>query len=223
MNFFGHAALAADHFAREDPAPDGPELALLCAGAMLPDFLGMLRLPRPLVLDAGLARGVSFHHLTDHFFHELTSFQSLSRQAFAWLSEHELARGPARAVAHIGIEILLDEVLAADASARDAYRAALEVPLVSRLSFASNVDALRLTTLRATLLERAATQLEPSAELVAQRIRRSLANRPRLATDADGEALLAVWVTRTRPLVERAAPELLGALRAQLANSPRPE
>lgn len=215
MNFFGHAALAASHFALLSPL----ELARACAGAMLPDFIGMLRLGRPQVIDASLARGVAYHHLTDHAFHELASFQQLSRQAFAWLSERELERGPARAVAHIGIEILLDEVLASDAGARDAYRAALATPLDDALSFAEAADPQRLQTLRRDLLERAIYPHEPSAELVALRLRRSLAGRPRLATDDAGERLLRSWVESARPLVAAAAPALLAALRARLANT----
>src|SRR5688572_23166915 len=117
MNFFGHAALAAGHFSARSPQLPGTDLALLCAGAMLPDFISMLRLGRPAVLDEQVARGVSFHHLTDHAFHELDSFLRLSREAFAWLSEQRVPRGPARAVAHIGVEMLLDEVLSDDADA----------------------------------------------------------------------------------------------------------
>src|SRR5690242_17401864 len=150
MNFFGHSALAAGHFAGHEPAPGRDELALICIGAMLPDFLGMLRLRRPTVHDPSLERGVAFHHQTDHHFHELREFQQLSRGAFAWLSERGMPRGPARAVAHIGIEMLLDEVLADGNAEREAYRAALRAPLAGRLSFPTPSDAERLDGLRAT-------------------------------------------------------------------------
>jgi hypothetical protein len=161
MNFFGHAALAAGHFSALSPQPLEADLALFCAGSMLPDFVGMLRIGRPAVLDERVAEGVSFHHRTDHAFHELESFQRLSRDAFAWLTEQRLPRGPARAVAHIGVEILLDEVLSSDSGARDAYRAALRVPLEAALSFMTASDPERLQALRSSLLERAATQLYP--------------------------------------------------------------
>jgi hypothetical protein len=223
MNFFGHAALAASHFAALSPPLPSAELALLCAGSMLPDFVGMLRMGRPVVLDERVARGVSFHHRTDHVFHDLESFKQLSRDAFAWLSAQQVPRGPARAVAHIGVEMLLDEVLSDDDSACDAYRAALRTPLEGTLSFVAPSDSERLATLRAMLLERAATRLEPSPQQVAERIRRSLAGRPRLATDAAAQPRLSSWVERTRPLVVSAAPELLATLRAQLANQERPE
>ena len=220
MNFFGHAALAAGYFAPQSPQPR--ELSLLCSGAMLPDFVSMLRLSRPQVVDPSLARGVSFHHLTDHAFHELVIFHQLSRHAFAWLSENGVPRGPARAIAHVGIEILLDEILAADAFAHESYVAALRVPLDGALRFAVAGNAERLEALRATLLERASSLPAPP-ELVAQRLRRTLAGRPRLAVDAALEPRLSSWVVLTRPLVAHAAPALLATLNAQLANSARPE
>jgi hypothetical protein len=218
MNFFGHAALAAHHFATDVPAPSPRDLNTLCAGAMLPDFIGMLRLGRPAVTDAVLARGIAFHHGTDEVFHELEPFQRLSRSAFAWLSERNLPRGPARAVAHMGIEMLLDEALADDDGARDAYRAALGVPLTELLRFPAPEDGDRLSALLHALQERAATYQLASPELVAQRIRRTLAGRPRLATDDAGQALVTTWITATRPLVTAEAPGVLATLRSRLAN-----
>jgi hypothetical protein len=217
MNFFGHAALAASHFSERQPA-EAQHLPTLCLGAMLPDFIGMLRLGRPTVHDSVLATGVAFHHGTDEVFHDLPGFQRLSRQAFSWLSERDMPRGPARAVAHMGIEMLLDEVMASEAAARDAYISALQVPLHQRLDFASPLDAERLRGLLDALLTRTWSYVEPPAELVAERIRRSLAGRPRLATDDAGQALLGGWVTATRPHVTAEAPEVLAMLRARLAN-----
>lgn len=129
-----------------------------------------------------------------------------------------MPRGPARAVAHIGIEMLLDERFAEHSSARDAYRAALSVPLHERLSFPVALDGERLSQLQRALLERAATALDPTPALVAQRIRRTLAGRPRLATDDAGQALLAEWVASARPLVKSDAPEIFSSLRQRLAN-----
>jgi hypothetical protein len=218
MNFFGHAAVAASHFSAEANPPGARELATLCAGAMLPDFIGMLRLSRPVLGDELLTRGVAFHHRTDEVFHDLPSFHRLSRQAFAWLSERQLPRGPARAVAHIGIEMLLDEVLAKERPARDAYLSALEVPIGAMLTFATPADAERLAALQKALLGRSATDRAPAAELVAERIVRTLSGRPRLATDEAGQLLLGGWVALTRPLVERDAPEVFAMLRERLAN-----
>lgn len=218
MNFFGHAALAARHFGERSPQPSEAVLATLCAGAMLPDFVGMLRLGRLLPNDPVLARGVLFHHKSDEAFHDLPLFVSMSREAFAWLSERGLPRGPARAVAHVGIEMLLDEAFALDADARAAYRAALRVPLTPLLEFREPPDAPRLAALQKALLDRAETALDAPAEVVAERIRRTLSGRPRLATDDAGQVLLARWVETTRPRIFAEGPAVFGALRQLLAN-----
>jgi hypothetical protein len=223
MNFFGHAALAANHFGERRPPLARDLLPTVCLGAMLPDFIGMLGLGRPTIQDPVLATGVAFHHGTDEVFHELPGFHQLSRQAFAWLSQQSLPRGPARAVAHMGIEMLLDEEMADEPSARDAYRAALAVPLAPLLAFATPLDAERMAGLQRALLTRGAGQLRPPAALVAERICRSLAGRPRLAVDDAGQTLLARWVDVTRPLVTAEAPEVLATLRARLANFGRAE
>lgn len=218
MNFFGHAAITAQLFGHSPNAVEAGELAKLCAGAMLPDFVSMLALRRPQVVDASVQRGVDFHHATDHAFHELPSFQALSRAAFEWLSAHALPRGPARAVAHIGVEMLLDEAIAEDELARTSYRAALDVPLPELLLFTREEDADRLGSLTRLLQERAPqSAVPPPAPLLAERIRRTLARRPRLATDDRGQALLADWIALARPVVGREAPQLFRDLRARLA------
>jgi hypothetical protein len=102
--------------------------------------------------------------------------------------------------------------------ARDAYRAALRVPLSPLMAFSITTDAERLAGLQRALLTRAANYTQPPPELVAERIRRTLAGRPRLATDDAGQALLGSWVTLTRPHVLAEAPEVLATLRARLAN-----
>ncbi len=223
MNFFGHAALAAELFTRDGAARPASELARICLGAMLPDFVTMLRLPRAVVTDAHVEEGVRFHHRTDHAFHELTAFHELSREAFAWLSERQLPRGPARAVAHVGVEILLDEVLARSAAARGAYLSALEVPLSGAITFEQPSELERLGALCGVLLERGRFYRVPEAALVAERVRRTLERRPRLATDDAGQALLGEWVSVARPQVDAAAPALLAALRARLAEHAHPE
>jgi hypothetical protein len=221
MNFFGHAAVAVVHFGLHQRPPSPDALARWCLGAMLPDFVGMLRLPpRPLLHDPVLARGVAFHHATDEAFHDLPGFLSLSREAFAWLTEHELPRGPARAVAHIGVEMLLDEILSDDEAARDGYRAALAVDVKGRVEVSTPEapDAQeRLTRLQLALLERSRMPRVPEPELMAERIGRALAGRPRLATNAEGERCVASWVQGARPRVAAAAPALLAELHGRLA------
>jgi hypothetical protein len=134
-----------------------------------------------------------------------------------------LPRGPARAIAHIGVEMLLDEPLSDEAGARKAYRAALAQSLDGALSFPTPTDAERLSALQAALLERSHGPRHASPMVVAERIRRTLAGRPRLATADGTEPLLAEWVERTRPAVVAAAPEILARLRLLLANFGQPQ
>jgi hypothetical protein len=116
MNFFSHAAVARSF-------SEDPEFVL---GAMLPDFVSMLGARLPEVTHVTLARGVRFHHVTDHVFHDLEVFRMLSRDAHAELRERGLGRGASRAVAHVGIEILLDMTLGQSAPAQAAYLSGLE-------------------------------------------------------------------------------------------------
>ena len=67
-----------------------------------------------------LAAGLRFHHLTDEAFHGSRSFLEFSGQALSYLSRHGLPRGSARAVAHVGVELLLDTAFAAEISANEA-------------------------------------------------------------------------------------------------------
>ena len=104
MNFFGHAAVAT-----WQAAAPGRTL-----GAMLPDFATMsgARLstttPSP---DAEVASGIDLHHKTDGVFHQLPVVLGLMRELDERLAHGGCARGPRRAVAHIGVELLLDGVL----------------------------------------------------------------------------------------------------------------
>src|SRR5688572_4337425 len=128
MNFFGHAAMA-ERFSKEPP---------FVLGAMLPDFSSMLRLRPPGSSHPVVARGVAFHHATDEAFHELAVFRELCSDAMRLLAERGVSRGTRRAVAHVGVELLLDVELSADEAARVAYldglRAARDPAIVASLS-----------------------------------------------------------------------------------------
>src|SRR2546428_3982578 len=116
MDFFGHAAVASWR-------DGGPAVVL---GAMLPDFATMCRARLDTPTDAEIAVGVELHHATDAAFHQLPVVTGLMRELDDRLARGGCARGPRRAVAHIGTELLLDGVLVDDA----AYRASYEVGFV---------------------------------------------------------------------------------------------
>src|SRR5690606_20947871 len=123
VNFFGHAAIAAWHSSE-------PGFVL---GAMLPDFAAMIRTRPPRATLTSIERGIAFHHLTDHAFHDAPSFRQLTAAAMLELAGLGLGRGAARATAHVGIEILIDGVLARESAARRAY--------LDALAFGSEIEA----------------------------------------------------------------------------------
>jgi hypothetical protein len=211
VNFFGHSVVARWR-------SEAPPFVL---GAMLPDFAGMIRARPPAADHAELASGISFHHATDHAFHGSTIFRSLTAQAFSTLAAQGVRRGSARAVAHIGVELLLDAALAGDAGARQAYGAALasarQPELSTRIGWRDDLERERFAELCAVLESRAVTSRHAEPELVALRLSRALADRPRLALDHDAERVVRRWASAASDIVARSAPALIDELRRALS------
>ena len=210
MNFFGHAALAG-HFS-ERPA--------FVLGAMLPDFSNMLGLREPGTNDAVNAEGIRFHHLTDLAFHELELFRRWCREARSTLEARGVARGTARAVAHVGIELLLDAALAENAGARSSYlaglRAGRRAELRARLSW-STAEQDRLGALASTLEERGLVAKIPTpAAVIVERLARVLAGRPRLAIAPKDSVQVAEWVESAERHVVASAPALFATLTREI-------
>lgn len=169
-------------------------------GAMLPDFFGMLGMKGG-VASTELARGVAFHHASDAAFHDAPAFLVLTRAACKDLSALGLPKGPARAVAHIGVELLLDPLILSRPGARNAYARALEYASVLEGELAiGNDEARRLRDLARLLLARGLGSPEDLQHVVA-RIRRTLSERPRLALDDVTEAAVRKWVVGVQPRV----------------------
>lgn len=201
MNFFGHAAMAERH-SRE------PEFVL---GAMLPDFSSMLRLRTPTSSHPGVTRGIAFHHATDEAFHELSVFQELTGDAMRFLAERGVSRGTRRAVAHVGVELLLDVELAQDARARDAYlgglRAGRDRAIVATLAWPADQQE-RLERLAARLEERS-DSAKPPTHVMVERLVRTLSDRPRLAIEDAARPRVAEWVELCRTRVVASTPALV--------------
>lgn len=211
MNFFGHASVAAWY----ETSP------IFVLGAMLPDFFSMLRIKPGKTSDPNLGRGIQLHHATDAAFHTAEPFVELNRIALHALSGAGLARGPARAVAHIGVELLLDEVLATHEGSRQAYTGALASAEHSAklLEFQARDDEARYLALISALATRGAPDPSTPPDLVADRIERALRGRPRLALDAHARREVSNWVVVARPAVVDSSSALLAVLRASL-NAP---
>jgi hypothetical protein len=210
VNYLGHAAVASWR------SPD----AAFVLGAMLPDFATMLGAHPPTTAHARLQAGIRFHHRTDEVFHRSTAFGDLTRTAFAWLLVRGVERGRARAVAHVGVELLLDAALSRDEPVRRAYLAAVEGAgprgLGAHLRWACPADRLGFDALRARLLARGVTAEEADATIVARRLRRALEARPRLALDDAAEGVARDWVAAARGDVMARAPALAHELAERL-------
>jgi hypothetical protein len=210
VNFFGHAWLAAH--ARPEPA--------FVFGAMLPDLAAMAGLRIASVSHAAAHDGRRFHLATDAAFHRAERFGALVLESTQALREAGLRRGPARAIGHVGVELLLDGWLAERHGVPDAYAEALIVgpALLPAISFRGAADAAPLGELCERIREAApspAAWCEP-ARLTA-RLTRILARRPRLALEARELPAVRAWALRAPAALAREAPALLDAVRRQLA------
>lgn len=187
-------------------------------GAMLPDFLSMLACARPHLVDSELARGVALHHATDAAFHDIPEFLELVTGARTALAARGLGRGAARAVAHIGIELLLDEVLMEGEVGRRSYWRALDCARDVNLpiEWQRAEDAERFGSLIAALHERGLPTEPPAPHAVAARLRRAVAARPRLAFPASLEDAVADWVVQARRAVVGWEPAIMTELRSRL-------
>jgi hypothetical protein len=203
VNYFGHAAIASWR-------GEAPATAL---GAMLPDFATMSggKLARAQA-DAAVAAGVDLHHATDGVFHALAPVQAQMRELDARLGELGCARGPRLAVAHVGIELLLDGVLVADAALRATYLAAIADD--SHVGWDGEPDAARFATLRARLRTFGVPDDLADTSGIVYRLQRVLGSRPRLAPNAADLAAIATALAAQQPRVIVAADTIVRALRA---------
>jgi len=218
MNFFGHAMIA-----QRNEATRGAIRAEFVLGAMLPDFASMLRTRPPRATLADVQQGLVFHHRTDDAFHGAPSFLEFSGQASSFLLHHGLSKGSARAVAHVGVELLLDHVFAAESAANEAYLRALECALAERVAshihWQSSLEHRHFRQLCHNLSQRGAFRTDTPAEQVAERLRNILADRPRLAMDDAGQSVVLEWAVKARPAIESGAPRLLQEVEQRLHES----
>lgn len=215
MNFFGHALLA-----QRNEATRGATRAEFVLGAMLPDFASMLRAREPTTTLDALSAGVSFHHRTDDAFHGCAPFLELSRRASSFLSERGVSRGTARAVAHVGVELLLDAAFARDTLANEAYLSALAcastLHVRGSVHWHTGESEEGFQHLCHRLFERGHVQPTPASELIAERLRNILADRPRLAMDERALLVVREWVESARSDITSGAPLLLREVEQRL-------
>lgn len=208
MNYFGHAAVASWC----EPA-GGSAL-----GAMLPDFATMSRARLAEPSDADVARGIALHHETDRVFHQQPPVLALMRELDDRLARAGCARGPRRAVAHIGVELLLDGVLVDESAYRDTYLAGLAHDPAG-VRWRDDGDDARF----AVLLERLRAHGVPDdlrrIESITMRLSRMLAHRPLLAPSPADLTAIKSSLAAHQARVEVATDTVLRGLRAALTSS----
>jgi acyl carrier protein phosphodiesterase len=204
VNFFGHAAVASW-------ADASPGVVL---GAMLPDFASMCGGRLVAASEDEVTRGVALHHATDGAFHTLPVVTGLMRELDDQLAARSCARGPRRAVAHIGVELLLDGELTDEPAYRAAYLAGLAH--TPALTWREPDSAPRFQTLLDRLRARGIPADLRSPEATTTRIHHILAHRPLLAPSPDDLRAIRGALTAFQPRLAVATQTVLRALRAQL-------
>lgn len=208
MNFYGHAHLAA----RIDRAP------AYVLGSMLPDFVGMCGVRLEGVTHGDVARGVALHHATDEIFHGTPEFLGLCASGLAELEAAGLARGAARACAHVGTELVLDGFLLEHRGPDDAYLEALDVAAPERLGpfLRFRDEGIRFESLRRRLRAFGVPYAYADASFVAVRLQGALASRPRLALGDRDVVTVTRWLASAIPATRDRAPALLARVEAAL-------
>lgn len=209
MNFVAHAYVAS--WQRGEAA--------FALGAMLPDWFGMLGQRLPAVPSSVIAEGVAHHHAVDEVFHASPTFLALQGRTRALLEERGAPRGPARAVAHIGVELLLDGVLGREAEVRRVFDAAGD-----EARALDPAHALALGPLAASAWSRMVPRLLEAdfpvrygdVRFVAARLGNILEDRPRLALSPHVRAMLPGVLADVQASVEATHGALLAEVRAGL-------
>lgn len=208
MNFYSHAVVAER--VRGEPG--------YVLGAMLPDFEGMASARIDRVDDATVRDGIACHHETDAAFHGAAEFVSSCARSVAMLTERGLPRGPARAVAHVGLELVLDSYLVHTYGPSSMYLDALGEG--RRLLEAGAIvprDLTRTGALSFMLARLSAfgpPRAEEHASNITERLVRMLRGRSRLAIPEGQEPLVTEHVEHLALTMPALGPALLAAAAA---------
>ena len=207
MNYFGHAAVASWRSAE-------PAIAL---GAMLPDFATMCRAKLPTSPDARITAGIALHHQTDAAFHHLPVVTALMRELDERLERGGCARGPRRAVAHVGMELLLDGTLVTEPAYRASYLAAIaDDSPITWSDVHGHGEAARFAVVLARLRAYGVPDDLRDPEAITQRLARILAGRPLIEPSIDDLRAIRTALTDHAPRLAVAADTVMRGMRAAI-------
>jgi hypothetical protein len=208
VNFFGHAAVAS--WSTSEPG--------VALGAMLPDLASMCGGRIASTEDAAVEAGIALHHASDAAFHRLPVVTALMRELDGELDRRRCARGPRRAVAHIGVELLLDGVLTGEPAYCSAYLGGLAHD--ANLTWRDHEGAPRFAVLLDRLRARGVPEDLQRPEAIATRVHRILAHRPLLAPSPDDLRAIRDALLAFKPRLDVAADTVMRAMRAVLDDHP---
>lgn len=207
MNFIGHL-----HVARWQAT--SPSFLL---GAMLPDFASMAGVKLGTPSDEKLRAGIAWHHRTDAAFHHQSVFVGLMQETLVALTALGVSRGPARAVGHIGVEMLIDGELVHQDGNADAYLRALETSTVLEQDETLDGNAReRLTLVHRRLRTHGVPYDYRNTEAVVMRLSRVLKSRPILAISPEDARKVQSVLPEIQRKVVAVLPQLLAAVRDAL-------
>jgi hypothetical protein len=203
VNWYAHALAAARH-------SSDPRCVL---GAMLPDLASALRLRFAPPPGGALALGWRLHAAADAAFHGAQEFVQLVAAGRAALEAEGVARGPARAAAHVGVELRLDGWLARRGRP-PVFSAALAcaADLAEDASlFRPAPEPARWRALCARLLDGELPEAYDRPARAALGVERALEGRARLALRAGERAHVERWLAGLEAELDARAPALLAA------------
>ncbi len=206
MNFYAHAVAAS--WTSIDPA--------FVLGAMLPDFATMARIRLPEVHLGALADGVSFHHTSDRAFHRLRRFRDEEAWTLAHLLTAGLRRGPARGIAHVGVELSLDGALVQSSDVHNVYVGAIAHAHHCRIEWEDEASAERFAQLARRLGDFGVPRGYRDPSTVADRLVRILRPRPLLRLSDEETPILHSALPVVHERVHAASESIMSDLRREL-------
>jgi hypothetical protein len=157
-------------------------------------------------------RGIACHREADAVFHDLRLFRDQSLALSQSLQAAGVSRGPARAVAHAGWELLFDGALLGDDQHVEAYSAAMAVDVAHAGAGLGVGHADRWRAALARRLDRGAPTFYGDPASVAELLWRVLSPRRLLAFDRAQIPTIAGVLREAQPAIAASVDEVFAAV-----------